>query len=45
MIKTVYYIEVPFYDVDSMGIVWHGNYIAGKMRYADKNRIYVYGYV
>ena len=27
MIKTVYYMEVPFYDVDSMGIVWHGNYI------------------
>ena len=20
-------IEIPFYDVDSVGIVWHGNYV------------------
>ncbi len=20
-------IEIPFYDVDSAGIVWHGNYV------------------
>lgn len=27
MIKTSTIIDVPFYDVDPMNIVWHGNYI------------------
>lgn len=27
MIETEIYIDVPFYDVDPMNIVWHGNYI------------------
>ena len=27
MIKTSMILDVPFYDVDPMNIVWHGNYI------------------
>lgn len=27
MIKTTTYIDVQFYDLDPMNIVWHGNYI------------------
>ena len=27
MIKTTTYIEVQFYDLDPMNIVWHGNYL------------------
>lgn len=27
LIKNNTVIEVPFYDVDVMGIVWHGNYL------------------
>lgn len=27
MIKTSTFVEVQFYDVDPMNIVWHGNYI------------------
>ena len=26
-IKAETIIEVPFYDLDSMGVVWHGNYV------------------
>ncbi len=27
MISENYSMEVPFFDVDSMNIVWHGNYV------------------
>ena len=27
MLKTTTYLEVQFYDLDPMNIVWHGNYI------------------
>ncbi len=27
MIKTTTYLDVQFYDLDPMNIVWHGNYI------------------
>lgn len=26
-IKTEYKTSVPFYDIDPMGVLWHGNYI------------------
>lgn len=33
-IKTVYKMIIPFYDVDVMQIVWHGNYV----KYAEEAR-------
>lgn len=27
LISDEYELVVPFYDVDSMGVVWHGNYV------------------
>ena len=27
MIETVVEIEVPFHDIDVMGVVWHGHYV------------------
>ncbi len=27
IIATTVEIEIPFFDVDSMGVTWHGNYI------------------
>ena len=27
MIKTTTYLDVQFYDLDPMNIVWHGNYV------------------
>ena len=26
-LENDYYIKPSFYDLDSMGVVWHGNYI------------------
>ena len=34
MYKTTYEIKIPFYDLDPMGIVWHGNYV----KYMEKAR-------
>ena len=27
MVEASVIIEVPFYDVDPMSVVWHGNYV------------------
>lgn len=27
IVSETVFIDIPFFDVDSMGIVWHGNYV------------------
>lgn len=45
IIADEYRLTVPFYDVDQMGVVWHGNYV----KYFEKARCqlldkFAYGY-